>query len=181
MPHLNSEIIAILDFGSQYTQLIARRVRENHVYSKIYPYSTKASMLKEEGVTAIILSGGPQSVTDLNAPIPDEKIFQLGVPILGICYGLQLFGQLLGGRVTASNQREYGYGVLSTKTPSLLLKKFSLKLKYGILMEINWNVYLKDSRPLQSQKIPNVPLFRTKKGIFTAFSFTLKYLIPNKV
>lgn len=75
MPHLNSEIIAILDFGSQYTQLIARRVRENHVYSKIYRYSTKASTLKEEGVTAIILSGGPQSVTDLNAPMPDEKFF----------------------------------------------------------------------------------------------------------
>lgn len=129
MPHLNSEIIAILDFGSQYTQLIARRVRENHVYSKIYRYSTKASTLKEEGVTAIILSGGPQSVTDLNAPMPDEKIFQLGVPILGICYGLQLFGQLLGGRVTASNRREYGYGVLSIKTPSLLLKKIKPQIK----------------------------------------------------
>ena len=82
------DIIAVLDFGSQYTQVIARRIREAHVLSRIYPYNTKASVLKKEGVKGIILSGGPSSVLLKGSPRPDKKVFELGVPILGICLSL---------------------------------------------------------------------------------------------
>ena len=88
--------IAVLDFGSQYTQVIARRIRECNVYSQIFPFNTKASELKKLGVCGVILSGGPASVLSKGAPKPDKKIFELGVPVLGICYGLQLMGSLLG-------------------------------------------------------------------------------------
>ena len=81
------QIIAVLDFGSQLTQVIARRIRECQVYSKIYHYETPAEKLREDGVAGIILSGGPQSVYSKTAPHPDRGIFELGVPILGICYG----------------------------------------------------------------------------------------------
>jgi GMP synthase (glutamine-hydrolysing) len=106
------QTIAILDFGSQYTQVIARRVRECNVYSQIYPCSTPASVLRKAGVCGIILSGGPASVLGKKAPLPDRKIFDLGVPVLGICYGLQLLAHLLGGKVEKSDRREYGHSVL---------------------------------------------------------------------
>lgn len=105
--------IAVLDFGSQYTQVIARRIRECHVYSKIFNYKTKASELKKYGIQGIILSGGPSSVLSKNAPKPDSAIFKLGIPVLGICYGLQLQGHLLGGAVEKSKHREYGLGHLT--------------------------------------------------------------------
>ena len=114
--------IAVLDFGSQYTQVIARRIRECCVYSEIMPYGTKASELKKQGVVGIILSGGPASVLARNSPRPDPKIFDMGVPVLGICYGLQLMGKMLGGEIVSSKQREYGFGRLSVKAGSLLLK-----------------------------------------------------------
>ena len=105
--------IAVLDFGSQYTQVIARRIRECSVYSEIMPFNTKASVLKKQGVCGVILSGGPASVLSKGSPRPDPKIFELGVPVLGICYGLQLMGKMLGGLVVSSKQREYGLGKLS--------------------------------------------------------------------
>jgi len=123
-----AQTIAVLDFGSQYTQIIARRVRECQVYSKIYPYNTSAETLREEGVIGIILSGGPSSVFAKNAPMPDKAIFELGVPVLGICYGLQLMGRLLDGKVSRSDHREYGKGVLSIKKPGRLFAKLPKKL-----------------------------------------------------
>jgi len=90
-----AQTVAVLDFGSQYTQVIARRIRECQVYSKIYHFTTPAAQLRQDGVIGIILSGGPSSVFSRNAPLPDRGIFQLGVPVLGICYGIQLFGHLL--------------------------------------------------------------------------------------
>ena len=107
------DIIAVLDFGSQYTQVIARRIREAHVLSRIYPYNTKASVLKKEGAKGIILSGGPSSVLLKGSPRPDKKVFELGVPVLGICYGEQLMAHMLGGKVGKSLQREFGHGTLS--------------------------------------------------------------------
>ena len=107
-----SQTIAVLDFGSQYTQVIARRIRECQVYSKIYHYSTPAETLKKDGVLGIILSGGPSSVLAKDAPLPDRAIFTLGLPVLGICYGVQLMGQFLGGKVAHSDEREYGHGRL---------------------------------------------------------------------
>ena len=110
---MSREIIAILDFGSQYGQLIARRVREHNVYSRIYPAEITAEELSQLPVKGVILSGGPASVTDTNAPKCDESIFRLGVPILGICYGMQLGCKILGAEIVAAERREYGRTNLS--------------------------------------------------------------------
>jgi len=102
------EWIAILDFGSQYTQLIARRIREAKVYSEILSYHVDLDKLKMNPPKGIILSGGPASVYENQAPVCDKKIFELGIPILGICYGAQLIAQVLGGKVIKTSQAEYG-------------------------------------------------------------------------
>jgi GMP synthase (glutamine-hydrolysing) len=106
------EQIVILDFGSQYTQVIARRVRECNVYSVILRYDTSAEEIAALKPQGIILSGGPSSVFAKNAPLPDKAIFKLGIPILGICYGLQLLAHFLGGKVEGGLKREYGKGTL---------------------------------------------------------------------
>jgi GMP synthase (glutamine-hydrolysing) len=103
-----AEFIAILDFGSQYTQLIARRVRENRVYCEILPHDTPASKLREHELKGIILSGGPAGVYEADAPRIDPEVFRLGVPVLGICYGLQLGSEVLGGKVIPGKKREFG-------------------------------------------------------------------------
>jgi GMP synthase (glutamine-hydrolysing) len=110
--------IVLLDFGSQYTQVIARRVRECQVYSHIVPYDTPAAEIRALQPSGLILSGGPNSVYEKKAPHPDPAIFALGVPILGICYGMQLMGHFLGGKVEHSEKREYGSGVLQVKVPA---------------------------------------------------------------
>lgn len=110
---MTHDSIAVLDFGSQYTQVIARRLRELNVYSEVLPHHTSAEVLREKQVKGLILSGGPASVLTDRAPHPDRGIFELGVPILGICYGLQLFGKLLGGTVEPSARREFGRGTLT--------------------------------------------------------------------
>jgi GMP synthase (glutamine-hydrolysing) len=106
------EQIVILDFGSQYTQVIARRIRECRVYSTIVRYGTPATELAALPARGLILSGGPASVYAADAPLPDPGIFELGVPVLGICYGVQLFGQFLDGKVEPGDKREYGKGAL---------------------------------------------------------------------
>jgi GMP synthase (glutamine-hydrolysing) len=106
------EQIIILDFGSQYTQVIARRVRECNVYSQILSYDTPAREIARLKPSGIILSGGPSSVYSKKAPLPDKAIFSLGIPILGICFGVQLLAQFLGGRVEKGLKREYGKGTL---------------------------------------------------------------------
>ena len=123
------QVIAVLDFGSQLTQVIARRIRECEVYSRIYHFSTPASKLRDDGVAGIILSGGPQSVYSANAPHPDPEIFRLGVPMLGICYGVQLMGHFLGGKVAHSKAREYGHGVLTVRRPGRLFKGLPRKVR----------------------------------------------------
>lgn len=99
------QTILILDFGSQYTQLIARRVRESKVFSMIIPYNTPAKEIAALTPKGIILSGGPASVVERKSPYPDKNIFKLGVPILGICYGMQVICELLGGKVKHTHQR----------------------------------------------------------------------------
>jgi GMP synthase (glutamine-hydrolysing) len=123
------QTIAVLDFGSQYTQVIARRIRECQVYSKIYHFSTPASTLKADGVIGIILSGGPSSVFAKKAPIPDRGIFEIGIPVLGICYGIQLMGHLLGGKVAPGERREYGNGTLEISRHGRLFKGLPKKLR----------------------------------------------------
>jgi GMP synthase (glutamine-hydrolysing) len=107
--HIHDERILILDFGSQYTQLIARRVREAHTYCEIHPFDLTVEEIKAFKPKGIILSGGHQSVYDENARIVDSVVFEMGVPILGICYGMHLMTQHFGGQVAASATREYGH------------------------------------------------------------------------
>jgi GMP synthase (glutamine-hydrolysing) len=113
--------VLILDFGSQYTQLIARKVRELGVYSEIVPFSTTLAAIRKAAPSALVLSGGPQSVYDKGAPHPDKGIFDLGLPILGICYGVQVMGHFLGGKVIPSKEREYGFAALRVLDKSGLL------------------------------------------------------------
>ena len=108
------ENIVVLDFGSQYSQLIARRIRECKVYSKILPFNASAERIKAENPAGIILSGGPASVYQEHAPKCDPAIFELGVPVLGICYGLQLMIHTFGGKVAAGTAREYGKAMLKS-------------------------------------------------------------------
>ena len=105
---MHSQTIVILDFGSQTTQLIARRIREQKVYSEIHPYTLSLERLKELRPAGIILSGGPCSVPDEDAPKCDPDLFELGIPILGICYGEQTICAQLGGDVESSDHREFG-------------------------------------------------------------------------
>jgi GMP synthase (glutamine-hydrolysing) len=114
------ETVLILDFGGQYTQLIARRVRELNVYSEVVPFNTPPEQILERHPSAIILSGGPSSVYDPGAPLCDRQILESGVPVLGICYGLQLMGYLLGGHVIRSERREYGHAQIEVAGESQL-------------------------------------------------------------
>lgn len=116
------EKVLVLDFGSQYTQLIARRVREAKVYCEIQPFDVGLDAVREYNPKGIILSGGPANVTEPGAPVIDPALFDLGVPVLGICYGMQLMAHLLGGDVGAAKKREYGYARLSCDTSSKLFK-----------------------------------------------------------
>lgn len=115
--------ILILDFGSQLTQLIARRVREIGVYCEIKPYNTKLEEIKKFQPKGIILGGGPASVSFSKSPTVSKEIFNLGLPILGICYGQQLMCKLLGGEVKSSSEREFGRAHIEVKSDSLLTKK----------------------------------------------------------
>jgi GMP synthase (glutamine-hydrolysing) len=110
-----NEQIVILDFGSQYTQVIARRVRECSVYSTIVHYQTSTREIAAMKPSGLILSGGPNSVYSRKAPLPDPGIFDLGIPILGVCYGLQVLAHFLGGRVERGQKREYGKGTLTVR------------------------------------------------------------------
>jgi GMP synthase (glutamine-hydrolysing) len=115
--------VLILDFGSQYTQLIARKIRELGVYSEILPFSTPLRKIREERPSALVLSGGPQSVYEKGAPRPAKGIFHLGVPVLGICYGVQLMAYSLGGEVIPAEEREYGFAALRVLDRTGLLAK----------------------------------------------------------
>ncbi len=114
-------MIAILDFGSQYSELIARRIRETQVYSEVLPYRTTADQLRQLNPKGIILSGGPNSVYDEKAPVCDPRLWELGIPVLGVCYGMQLMVQQLGGQVERSQRAEYGKASLQIDDPTDLL------------------------------------------------------------
>ncbi len=118
---LNRQMIAILDFGSQYSELIARRIRETQVYSEVLSYRTSAEQLRKLNPRGIILSGGPNSVYDSGAPQCDPEIWHLGIPILGVCYGMQLMVQQLGGGVERAKRAEYGKASLVIDDPTDLL------------------------------------------------------------
>ncbi len=117
------EMILILDFGSQYTQLIARRVRELGVFSEIKPFNFPVEKIQQLSPDGIILSGGPSSVYTQNAPLISKKLFELNIPILGICYGLQVIAHLLNGKVERADHREYGHAQLLIDNPHGLLNE----------------------------------------------------------
>ncbi|MBM3819234.1 MAG: glutamine-hydrolyzing GMP synthase [Acidimicrobiia bacterium] len=109
---MSHQTILVLDFGSQYTQLIARRLRELSVYSEIIPFNTPLETIRGRHPVGVILSGGPKSVSEAGAPKCDPKVFQLGTPVLGICYGMQLMTDMLGGEVRLSGHREFGHALV---------------------------------------------------------------------
>ncbi len=123
-----NQTVIVLDFGSQYSQLIARRIRECNVFSKIVPFKISAGEIKKEKPAGIILSGGPASVYQANAPKCDPEIFKLGIPILGICYGLQITSQILGGKVVKGTAREFGRAELEVVADSALFAGLERKL-----------------------------------------------------
>ena len=135
MSDIHSEKILILDFGSQYTQLIARRVRECHVYSELHPFDMGLDEIKAFKPQGIILSGGPKSVYEEGAPEIAEELFELGIPVLGICYGMQLMSCHFGGRVVASGKREYGHAELFAQgQPGPLFDDFFIDGKVSVWM-----------------------------------------------
>lgn len=129
---MHKEKILVLDFGSQYTQLIARRVRDNKVYSEIMPFNVSFASIRKFMPKGIILSGGPSSIYDRKAPMPDMRVFELGVPVLGICYGMQIMAYCLGGKVDRALKREYGRAELLIDDTLDLFKGIGKKRrKYG--------------------------------------------------
>jgi GMP synthase (glutamine-hydrolysing) len=131
---MQRSLVLILDFGSQYTQLIARRIREQHVYCEIHPCTLSLDRVRAMEPRAVILSGGPASVFEDGAPTVDRGVFELGVPVLGICYGMQLTSHLLGGRVEPSNEREYGAAQIEVCDASGILSGFTQDERVDVWM-----------------------------------------------
>lgn len=153
-----NEIILILDFGSQYTQLIARRVREQKVYCEIKPFNFSVKEIRRIEPVGMILSGGPSSVYAKNAPIPDKEIFQLGIPILGICYGLQTIAFLLKGKVDPAIRREYGHAVFQIDDDKDLFHGLNTSL----------NVWMSHGDHVTEMPQNFVPLGHTENAPFAA-------------
>ena len=172
---MNEQII-ILDFGSQYTQVIARRIRECNVYSQILRFDTPAAEIARLKPRGIILSGGPSSVYAQDAPLPDKNIFELGVPVLGICYGVQLFAQFLGGKVEKGQKREYGKGTLHGEgfKSARCSQNCRSRCKSGIRTATSSRKFPTVSNPSPSRKIPNTRRLKTARGNFSACNFIPK-------
>ena len=123
MANIHEDKILILDFGSQYTQLIARRIRELGVYCEIWAYDNELETIKEFAPAGVILSGGPSTVTENHTPRAPQGLFELGIPVLGICYGLQCMAEMLGGQVSSSDKREFGHAEVEVCANNALLKE----------------------------------------------------------
>jgi len=132
---VETQSIVVLDFGAQYSQLIARRIREQNVFSVVLPCTATLDEIRSYSPVGIVLSGGPSSVYDKDAPVADERVFSLGVPVLGICYGLQFMVHALGGKVRGADKREYGHASVEIKEDSRLFdglpKQFSVWMSHG--------------------------------------------------
>jgi GMP synthase (glutamine-hydrolysing) len=158
--------ILIIDFGSQVTQLIARRVRESGVYSEIHPFnSITDAFLDEYAPKAIILSGGPASVTWEESPRAPEKVFEMGIPVLGICYGQQTMMEQLGGKVETSDHHEFGRAFVDVNKECSIFK--------GI-WEVGAKEQVRALKLLQHQKAHRSPPLPTKKRNSTPYSSTRK-------
>lgn len=193
-------LVLVLDYGAQYSQLIARRIRECHVYCEIHPCTIGLERIRDLHPEAIVLSGGPQSVYDSNSPTSDPGIFELGVPVLGICYGEQLMAKQLGGRVEASPKREYGPAVIRITETIGLFAPFATNEKLTVWISHGDRlvepppgfrcIALSDSAPLAAIACPERQLFgiqfhpevaHTPRGsdILRAFLFEVSGLAPT--
>jgi GMP synthase (glutamine-hydrolysing) len=174
-------MIVILDFGSQYTQLIARRVREANVFCEIHPFNYPAEKIRTLDPKGIILSGGPASVYAHNAPLPDPKIFDLGVPMLGICYGLQVMVTHFGGKVSRAARREYGPADIQTGTDNPLFQglgeRIPVWMSHGDHAERVPTVFPSWPKRPTRRAWP----FITKNGTFLPFSFIRKFTTRPRV
>ena len=126
---MNHQTIVVLDFGSQFTQLIARRLRELSVYSEIVPYNTPVAEIRQRNPAGIILSGGPRSVSEPTAPRCEDAVFDAGIPVLGICYGMQLMTDALGGEVAPAPRREFGLATIRIEDEAPLLASVGSELR----------------------------------------------------
>ena len=128
----NIDTVLVLDFGSQYTQLIARRVRELGVYCEIYHHKSSIKSIKDFDPKGIILSGGPETVKQKGSPKVPDQLFNLGIPVLGICYGMQTLAEQMGGQVISADHKEFGHAeiniTIATGTPSLIQLKKSISI-----------------------------------------------------
>ncbi len=163
----HSENVLILDFGSQFTQLIARRIRESNVYSEIHPHSFPLEKIKQLRPKGIILSGGPMSIYDDDSPKISNEIFSLGVPVLGICYGLQLVSNAFNGKVEPAEKREYGKAHLKINNESKLLKD----VKDHSVVWMSHGDYIKDfpenfKVDAESENSPNCVISNEEKNIY---------------
>lgn len=123
---MNHQSIMVIDFGGQYNQLIARRVRDLNVYAEVVPYTSAIEKIEEKRPAGIIFTGGPNSVYDPASPVADMRLYELGIPVMGICYGAQLMAHQLGGSVKSADVSEYGRTMLHVKnTDSLLMEDVS--------------------------------------------------------
>ena len=174
------ELILVLDFGSQYNQLITRRIREMGVYSELHDHEISIEEIKRMNPKGIILSGGPNSVYEENSFTIDPEIYNLGIPILGICYGMQLTTKLLGGKVERANEREYGKAVINAKTDELF---FGLPEEQNVWMSHSDKVIeipegfevIADSQAQTMQQL------KINHAVSMVFNSILKYVILNLV
>ena len=154
----NIDTILVLDFGSQYTQLIARRIRELDVFSIILPWDISKERIAEINPTGIILSGGPESVTNSNTPRIPKIIFDLEIPILGICYGMQTLAEQFGGQVTASKTKEFGYASITLEKPSILFSDFDTGSSIDVWMSHGDHVSLLPDQFNLIASTPSAPI-----------------------
>ena len=183
MDKKESNLILIIDFGSQYTQLIARRVRESGVYSLVKSNQITEKEFKNLSPIGIILSGGPNSVNSKTKYKLSNFIFNSGVPILGICYGMQLIADFFGGKVMPSVKKEFGNATFRTTCKTTLFKNIKNKNEFNVWMSHSDKVIKNPSgfKTIGCSKILKMQLFIMQKRISIVYNFILRSLIQTMV
>ena len=177
-PPVTHQTIVVLDFGSQFTQLIARRLRELSVYSEILPFNTPLEEIRARQPVGIVLSGGPRSVSEDSAPRCETGVFAAGVPVLGICYGMQLMTDALGGEVAPAPHREFGLATIRIEQGAPMLASIGSELRVWA----SHGDFVKSAPPVSLSPRPaptrRSPRWRTRLGGSTRSCSTLKSRTP---
>ncbi|HIB76993.1 MAG TPA: glutamine-hydrolyzing GMP synthase, partial [Flavobacteriales bacterium] len=171
---MQQQTVIVLDFGSQYTQLIARRIRQLGIYCEIHRHDVSFDVLQAKSAAALILSGGPASIYDADAPSGDERIFTLDIPILGICYGMQWMAKHLGAQVVASDAREYGRAWLERCSESSVAAKCIFEAKNSEGEREEFEVWMSHGDKLLELPAEFVPLAKTTNTPFAAIAHKSK-------